>query len=84
VEGFEWAENNLGLGTPADLQASGVNVHFAPNIRADTKAVNRAMAGSINSGRASNGRNGATMRTSRASPATAASVGSPSPRRTAR
>ncbi len=31
-----------GLGTPADLQASGVNVYFALNIRADTKVVNLA------------------------------------------
>jgi hypothetical protein len=40
VEGFEWAENNLDVGTPHELQARGVNVFFAPSISPDTKVVN--------------------------------------------
>lgn len=42
MEGFEWAENNLGMGSPHELQDRGVNVYFAPNIAPDTKVVNLA------------------------------------------
>ncbi len=42
MEGFEWAENNLGLGTPHELQAAGANVYFAPNIRSQARVVNLA------------------------------------------
>jgi hypothetical protein len=42
MEGCEWAENNLGVETPHELQAQGVNVFFAPNISPDTKVVNLA------------------------------------------
>ena len=42
MEGFEWAGNNLRVETPQELQAKGVNVFFAPNIRPDTKVVNLA------------------------------------------
>jgi len=39
VEGFEWAESNLGVESPHELQALGVNVFFAPNISPNTKVV---------------------------------------------
>src|SRR6266536_1152438 len=42
MDGFEWAENNLGVGTPGELEAKGVNVHVAPNVRSNTKVVNLA------------------------------------------
>jgi hypothetical protein len=40
MEDFEWAQNNLGVQTPHELQARGVNVYFAPNIRPCIKLVN--------------------------------------------
>jgi hypothetical protein len=42
VEGFEWAENNLGVQTPHQLQDRGVNVFFAPMITPNEKVVNLA------------------------------------------
>lgn len=42
VEGFEWAENNLGVQTPHQLQDQRVNVYFAPMIAPDEKVVNLA------------------------------------------
>ena len=42
MEGFEWAENNLGVQTPHQLQDQGVNVYFAPMIAPDEKVVNLA------------------------------------------
>lgn len=45
MEGFEWAENNLGAAKPHELQSRGVNVFFAPNIQPDTKVVNLADGG---------------------------------------
>jgi ATP-binding cassette subfamily B protein len=42
MQGFEWAENNLGVGAPHELQARGVNVFFAPDIAPDTKVVDLA------------------------------------------
>src|SRR5438105_14773479 len=41
MEGFAWAENNLGISGPHELPARGVNVYFAPNIAAG-KTVNLA------------------------------------------
>ncbi|MBI3966402.1 MAG: hypothetical protein HY329_12285 [Chloroflexi bacterium] len=38
--GFEWAQNNLAVATPQELQGKGVNVYFAPSIRAEHKVVN--------------------------------------------
>ena len=42
MRGFEWAENNLDVDTPQALQAQGVNVFFAPNIRREIEVVNLA------------------------------------------
>lgn len=42
MKGFEWAENNLGVQTPHELQDKGVNVYFAPMIAQDEKVVNLA------------------------------------------
>ena len=42
MEGFEWAENNLGVQTPHQLQDEGVNVYFAPMIAPDQKVMNLA------------------------------------------
>ena len=42
MEGFEWAQNNLGADTPHQLQSWGVNVYFAPNVPPDQKMVNLA------------------------------------------
>jgi hypothetical protein len=39
MQGFEWAENNLGVRTPYDLESRGINVYFAPHIAPDTKVV---------------------------------------------
>lgn len=40
MEGFTWAEDNLRVSTPHELQDKGVNVFFAPNIRAGLRLVN--------------------------------------------
>lgn len=40
MEGFDWAQNNLGAQSPHQLQSEGVNVYFAPNIAPDDKVVN--------------------------------------------
>lgn len=42
MEGFEWAENNLDIPMPHQLQDRGVNVYFAPNIARNEKVVNLA------------------------------------------
>jgi hypothetical protein len=42
MEGFEWARNNLGVLTPYELQALGVNVYFAPLIERGRRIVNLA------------------------------------------
>jgi hypothetical protein len=42
MEGFEWAENNLGVQEPHQLQNEGVNVYFAPMIAPNEKVVNLA------------------------------------------
>lgn len=42
MDGFEWAENNLGAQTPHQLQNDGVNVYFAPLIAPNEKVVNLA------------------------------------------
>ncbi|MGZ3581136.1 MAG: hypothetical protein ACXWQR_01680 [Ktedonobacterales bacterium] len=42
MERFEWAENNLGVQTPHQLQNEGVNVYFAPMIAPNEKVVNLA------------------------------------------
>ncbi len=34
MKGFEWAENNLDAHDPHELQDRGVQVYFAPNVRA--------------------------------------------------
>lgn len=40
MEGFEWAERNLNVLTPHELQDDrGVQVYFAPNIPSDVKLV---------------------------------------------
>ncbi|MCK9519700.1 MAG: hypothetical protein M0R74_11855 [Dehalococcoidia bacterium] len=39
MERFEWAENNLRVGTPHELQEQGVQVYFAPNVRANERIV---------------------------------------------
>lgn len=39
MDGFDWAQNNLGVSSPHELQDRGVNVYFAPNIAAGTKLV---------------------------------------------
>ena len=39
---FTWAENNLDVETPHELQGRGVNVFFAPQIAPATKVVNLA------------------------------------------
>jgi hypothetical protein len=39
MQGFEWAEGNLGVRTPYDLESRGVTVYFAPHISPDTKVV---------------------------------------------
>jgi hypothetical protein len=36
---FQWAENNLNVQTPHELQDRGVQVYFAPNIPANVKLV---------------------------------------------
>ena len=40
MEFFEWAQNNLAVETPHELQARGVQVYFAPNIPSNVKLVN--------------------------------------------
>lgn len=40
MEGFTWAENNLGVQRPHQLQDQGVNVYFAPMIAPNQKVVN--------------------------------------------
>lgn len=42
MEGFAWAENNLGVDTPHELQARGVNVFFAPDIDRNVLVINLA------------------------------------------
>lgn len=42
MQGFEWAENNLSVQTPHQLQDEGVNVYFAPMIAPNEKVVNLA------------------------------------------
>ncbi len=42
MEGFEWAENNLDVQAPHQLQDQGVNVFFAPMITPNEKVVNLA------------------------------------------
>jgi len=42
VTGFEWAENNLDVRDPHELQGKGVNVFFAPNIERGCRLVNLA------------------------------------------
>ena len=42
MEGFAWAENNLSVQTPHQLQEAGVNVYFAPMIASSEKVVNLA------------------------------------------
>lgn len=42
MDGFEWAENNLDVRDPPELQNRGVNVFFAPNIESGKKVVNLA------------------------------------------
>ena len=42
MEEFAWAENNLDVGTPQELQGRGVNVYFAPQIAPETKVVDLA------------------------------------------
>ncbi len=42
MDGFEWAENNLGVSTPQELQGKGVDVFFAPNVSPGSKVVNLA------------------------------------------
>ena len=42
MQGFEWAENNLGVQTPHQLQQERVNVYFAPMISPNEKVVNLA------------------------------------------
>ena len=42
MQGFEWAQANLRVETPHELQGKGVNVYFAPNIRPNAKIVNLA------------------------------------------
>ena len=42
MQGFEWAEHNLGVKTPHELQSEGVNVYFAPMIAPEEKVVNLA------------------------------------------
>jgi hypothetical protein len=42
VDGFDWAQNNLGAETPHALQGQGVNVYFAPSIRPGVKVVDLA------------------------------------------
>ncbi len=42
MEGFEWAANNLDVGTPHELQGRGVNVFFAPQIAPETRVVDLA------------------------------------------
>lgn len=42
MEGFTWAENNLGVQAPHELQDAGVNVYFAPMIASSEKVVNLA------------------------------------------
>ncbi|HZU12959.1 MAG TPA: hypothetical protein VFB58_08975 [Chloroflexota bacterium] len=32
MQNFEWAENNLNVQTPHELQDRGVQVYFAPNV----------------------------------------------------
>ena len=40
MQGFEWAERNLRVLTPEELQGKGVDVYFAPRISPATKVVN--------------------------------------------
>ena len=42
VDAFEWAENNLAVRTPDQLQDAGVNVYFAPEIAPNREVVNLA------------------------------------------
>jgi hypothetical protein len=39
MQGFAWAEHNLGVPTPHDLQTRGGNVFFAPNVSPQTRVV---------------------------------------------
>lgn len=42
MEEFAWAENNLDVGTPQELQGRGVNVYFAPQIAPETRVIDLA------------------------------------------
>jgi hypothetical protein len=42
VEGFEWAERNLRVERPQQLQAGKVSVHLAPNLPVGAKIVRLA------------------------------------------
>ena len=39
MEYFEWAQNNLDVETPHELQNRGVQVYFAPNIPSNVRLV---------------------------------------------
>ena len=39
MEYFQWAENNLDVRTPHELQDRGVQVYFAPNIPSNQRLV---------------------------------------------
>ena len=39
MEYFEWAQDNLDVKTPHELQDRGVQVYFSPNIPSDVKLV---------------------------------------------
>lgn len=42
MDDFAWAQNNLGVTTPQELQGRGVGVHVAPNLSSGEKVVNLA------------------------------------------
>lgn len=42
MEEFAWAENNLDVASPQELQGRGVNVYFAPQIAPETKVIDLA------------------------------------------
>ena len=42
MEGFTWAENNLDVRTPEELESQGVSVSVAPNVSPSTRVVNLA------------------------------------------
>ena len=45
MENFAWGHDALGANTPKELQRHGVNVFFAPNIRAGVRVVDLATGG---------------------------------------